>query len=88
MIAFARSLARERKVGRNTMASRLKQHRFHAIEAATVTAKLRPLTKVHPDWELLCLLRDGGRTVASAWLQSYYGAVGHRSTADIGGCGS
>jgi NTE family protein len=84
MIALARAIAREGFARRGAMTSRLKRHRFHYIEATRVTGKLGPVSKIQPDWELLCYLRDSGRTMAGAWLRKHYEAVGRRSTADLG----
>jgi NTE family protein len=85
MIALARAVADEGFVRRGTMTSRLKRHRFHHIEATRITAKLGPVSKVQPDWDLLCYLRDSGRALAGAWLSKHYEAVGQHSTADLGG---
>jgi NTE family protein len=84
MIGLARAIAREGFARRGAMTSRLKRHRFHYIEAASVTGKLGPVSKMQPDWELLCYLRDSGRTMAGAWLRKHYEAVGQGSTADLG----
>jgi NTE family protein len=81
-IGFARAIAAEGFARRGAMTSRLKRHRFHHIEAA---AKLGPVSKLQPDWELLCYLRDSGRTMAGAWLRTHYEAVGRRSTAGLSG---
>jgi predicted acylesterase/phospholipase RssA len=84
MFGFARAIAAEGFARRGAMTSRLKRHRFHH-EAARITAKLGPVSKLQPDWELLCYLRDCGRTMAGAWLRTHYEAVGRRSTAGLGG---
>jgi NTE family protein len=84
MIGLARVIAQEGFARRGTMTSRLKRHRFHHIEATKVTGKLGPVSKVQPDWDLLCYLRDSGRTMAGAWLRRHYDAVGRQSTTDLG----
>ncbi|MBX9925342.1 MAG: patatin-like phospholipase family protein [Hyphomicrobiaceae bacterium] len=40
-------------------------------------------TKMSPDWDFLCRLRDAGRAAASAWLDRHFDDVGRRSSTDI-----
>jgi NTE family protein len=40
-------------------------------------------SKLSPDWEFLCHLRDSGRSVTKRWLRANYSDVGVRSTVDL-----
>ncbi len=62
---------------------RARRHRFHHIAAGRHTRGLGPGSKLTPDWDLLCLLRDAGREEARRWLTKHLDAVGRRSTIDI-----
>ena len=62
---------------------RLRRHRFHHIEARNLSRDLGSASKLHPDWGMLCRLRDRGRTAADAWLRRNLSAVGDRSTVDL-----
>ena len=62
---------------------RLRQHRFHLIEAGEATGRLAPASKLYPVWTLLETLRDHGRSVARAWIETHTDALGNRSTVDL-----
>ena len=61
-----------------------RRHRFHHIAAGRHTRGLGPGSKLTPDWDLLCLLRDAGREEAGRWLTKHLDAVGRHSTIDPG----
>jgi NTE family protein len=62
---------------------RLRQHRFHLIEAGDATLQLEPISKLVPERRMLEGLRDIGRTAAEAWLDRHTDALGERSTVDL-----
>jgi NTE family protein len=41
-------------------------------------------SKLDPDWDFLCHMRDTGRKAAERWLSEQYDKVGHESSIDVG----
>lgn len=68
----------------NSLATRLKRHRFHMIDAGRYTATLRPETKMKPDWGLFTYLHGAGRTETHKWLDRHRTDIGRRETARLG----
>ena len=62
---------------------RLRQHRFHLIEAGDATVGLEPVSKLVPEWRMLEDLREAGRVAALAWVERHTDALGARSTVDL-----
>jgi NTE family protein len=62
---------------------RLRQHRFHLIEAGDATVGLAPVSKLVPERRMLEGLREAGRAAAQAWVDRYTDALGARSTVDL-----
>jgi NTE family protein len=56
---------------------------IHAISDDAAMNALGVATKLNPDWDFLCRLRDAGRSRASEWLARNLDRVGHTSTVDI-----
>ena len=56
---------------------------MHWIGNDRVMARLGPATQFHPDWDLLCRLRQEGRETAKQWLEQNAEQVGCRSTIDL-----
>jgi NTE family protein len=46
-------------------------------------SQLGTATQFHPEWGLLCRLRDAGREAASGWLDTNFEHIGARSTVDL-----
>jgi len=46
-------------------------------------SQLGTATQFHPEWGLLCRLRDAGRDAAAAWLDANFQHIGARSTVDF-----
>lgn len=69
---------------RNTLAGRLRRHRFHLVDAGRYTAALKHETKMKPDWGLFTYLHGAGRTETHKWLDQHRGDVGRRETAELG----
>jgi len=46
-------------------------------------SQLGTATQFHPEWGLLCNLRDAGRETASKWLDQNFEHIGSRSTVDL-----
>lgn len=55
----------------------------HSIRDDAQMTQLGVATKLNPDWEFLCRLRDAGRRRASDWLDEHYDSVGRTSTLDL-----
>lgn len=68
---------------RNTLAGKLRRHRFHLVDAGRYTAALKHETKMKPDWGLFTYLHGAGRTEAHKWLDQHRGDVGRRETARL-----
>ena len=45
--------------------------------------QLGAATKLNPDWDFLCNLRDNGRSTAAQWLERNLEHVGRSSTVDL-----
>jgi NTE family protein len=56
---------------------------MHWIGNDRLMAQLGTPTQFHPEWKLLCHLRDEGRDAAAKWLDGNFEAIGVRSTVDI-----
>ena len=57
----------------------------HSISDDTQMGKLGVSTKLNPDWDFLCHLRDAGRAAAESWLEKTFEDVGARSSIDVSG---
>ena len=40
-------------------------------------------SKMSPDWEFLCSLRDSGGAVTERWMRAHYRDIGERSSVDL-----
>ncbi len=58
---------------------------IHSLIGDDDMADLSAASKMSPDWDFLCHLRDKGRTVAANWLNENFGNIGVRSSTDIVG---
>src|ERR1700757_977986 len=56
---------------------------MHWIGNDTLMSQLGTATQFHPEWALLCRLRDEGRKTASDWLDRNFEHVGGRSTVRV-----
>lgn len=57
--------------------------RVHSIRDDAEMTQLGVATKLNPDWEFLCRLRDAGRLRATEWLAENFDDVGRHSTVDL-----
>jgi NTE family protein len=57
----------------------------HSIRDDAAMAELGVATKLNPDWDFLCRLRDSGRAKAAEWLDGNLDKVGQSSTVDLAG---
>jgi NTE family protein len=57
---------------------------MHWIGNDRLMARLGTATQFHPEWKLLCHLRDEGRAATAKWLDNHLELIGVRSTVDIG----
>lgn len=78
-IAFVTRLLNEGSLDGNRYARML----VHSIRDDVEMANYGAATKLNPDWDFLCRLRDRGRAAASAWLEANLDKVGHASSLDI-----
>ncbi len=56
---------------------------MHWIGNDTLMSQLGTATQFHPEWSLLCRLRDEGREAARSWLAKNFDQVGNSSTVDL-----
>ena len=56
---------------------------IHLIGNDRLMSQLGTATQFHPEWSLLCRLRDDGRKAAGTWLDQHFELIGSRSTVDI-----
>ena len=56
---------------------------MHWIGNDSLMSQLGTATQFHPEWGLLCRLRDAGREAASGWLDTNFEHIGARSTVDL-----
>jgi NTE family protein len=56
---------------------------MHWIGNDLLMSQLGTATQFHPEWSLLCRLRDAGRDSATAWLETNFEHIGTRSTVDF-----
>lgn len=78
-IAFVTRLIDEGKV----KASDMKQMLIHSIRSDEAMTAHSVASKLNPDWNFLCRLRDSGRGVTERWLRTNHAAIGVRSTVDL-----
>lgn len=64
---------------------RYKRMRIHSIRNDAAMAELGVATKLNPDWDFLCRLRDAGRARAQEWLEENIDKVGVESSIDLAG---
>lgn len=57
----------------------------HSIRDDAEMTQLGVATKLNPDWDFLCRLRDAGRKRASEWLDNHFESLGQASTLDLQG---
>ena len=64
--------------------TRYKHMRIHSIRDDKEMSKYDAASKLDPDWDFLCNLRDVGRRAADSWLKDGRSKVGKESSVDIG----
>ncbi|HEY7670288.1 MAG TPA: patatin-like phospholipase family protein [Hyphomicrobium sp.] len=64
-------------------AKKYQRMRIHSIRDDAEMAQLGVATKLNPDWNFLCRLRDAGRRRAEDWLEQNFDRVGHDSSIDL-----
>jgi NTE family protein len=55
----------------------------HSIRDDAQMSQLGVATKLNPDWDFLCKLRDAGRRRAGEWLAQSFDQVGQASSVDL-----
>jgi NTE family protein len=63
--------------------SKYSRMRIHAVRADTDMSALSVASKLNPDWDFLCHLRDVGRNHAAEWLDQNLSKVGVQSSIDV-----
>jgi NTE family protein len=56
---------------------------IHWIGNDRLMSELGTATQFHPEWSLLCRLRDAGREATGRWLAEHFDAIGVCSTVDV-----
>ena len=56
---------------------------IHSIRDDVLMNELGVATKLNPEWDFLCRLRDAGRVRAERWLEESFDKVGHETTVDL-----
>ena len=56
---------------------------IHSIRDDAAMVELGVASKLNPDWDFLCRLRDSGHTKAAEWLDCNFDEVGQSSTVDL-----
>jgi len=56
---------------------------MHWIGNDVLMSQLGTSTQFHPEWKLLCELRDAGRESARTWLDANFECIGVRTTIDF-----
>ena len=59
---------------------------IHSIRDDALMNELGVATKLNPEWDFLCRLRDAGRARAEQWLDESYDRIGQETTVDMAGC--
>lgn len=62
---------------------KFKRMLIHSIRDDEEMARLSVASKLDPNWEFLCRLRDLGRLRAEEWLATSYTDIGRRSSIDL-----
>ncbi|MEC9369345.1 MAG: patatin-like phospholipase family protein [Pseudomonadota bacterium] len=57
---------------------------IHSIDSDEEMTRLGVASKLNPDWDFLCHLRDAGRARATNWLEANFAKVNQASSIDIG----
>ncbi len=78
-IAFVTKLIAQKKL----KASEMKQMLIHSIRDDEAMTAHSVASKMSPDWDFLCHLRDSGRNVTQRWLRPHFADIGQRSTVDL-----
>jgi len=78
-IAFVTRLIESGKVE----ASKMKQMLIHSIRDDELMTAHSVASKLSPDWQFLCGLKDSGSAVTERWLRANFDAIGERSSVDL-----
>ena len=57
--------------------------RIHSIRDDAEMVQLGVATKLNPDWDFLCRLKEVGRKRADEWLDNHFDSIGDKSTIDL-----
>ena len=91
-ISFNSSLMREmraiefvtRLIDQGALDSNIYQRmRIHSISDDAAMAHLGVASKLNPDWEFLCRLKEAGRRRTGEWLDKNFADVGSKSSVDL-----
>jgi len=78
-IAFVTRLISQKKL----KASEMKQMLIHSIRDDELMTAHSVASKLSPDWQFLCGLKDSGCSVTERWLRANFDAIGERSSVDL-----
>ena len=79
-IAFVSRLIAEGRVETDRYSNML----IHAISDDVTMQSLGVASKLDPDWDFLCTLRDAVRHAAAPWIDATHDDIGHTSSVDLG----
>ena len=78
-VAFVTRLIEQGKVE----ASEMKQMLIHSIRDDEMMTAHSVASKLSPDWDFLCGLKDSGGAVTERWLRANFDSIGTRSSVDL-----
>jgi NTE family protein len=78
-IAFVTRLIEQGKL----KASEMKQMLIHSIRDDEAMTAHSIGSKLSPDWQFLCELKDSGSATTQRWLREHYADIGRRSSVDL-----
>ena len=61
----------------------MKHMKIHSIRADDLMASHSVASKLNPDWDFLCELKDAGAATTEHWLRERFEDIGKRSTVDL-----
>jgi NTE family protein len=83
MIELAKRMADSGVAVTDSLAHRMKGHRFHLLDGSPYTGELKADSHMTPNWDVLAYLHQCGFDATQRWLKRHKAKVGVRSTVDL-----
>lgn len=83
MIELAKRMADSGVAVTDSLARRMKGHRFHLLDGSPYTGELKADSHMTPNWDVLAYLHQCGFDATQRWLKRHKAKVGVRSTVDL-----